>query len=118
MPMRKLLLIIRNAPYGTANVGEGLRAAIALAGMDMDTTVVLMDDAVFAALKGQEAEAIGMNSLGEVIESAKKYGAKPYVHSESLQQRSIDKDDLINVEIIDTVSVANLIHEADATITF
>ena len=116
--MRKVMVLIRSAPHGTTNVGEGLRAAIALAGMDIETTVVLMDDAVFAALKGQAPDAIGATSLDESILNAKEFGAKLVIHEESLQQRGIGKDELLEVETVGTEKIAELAHEVDATITF
>ena len=116
--MRKIMILVRSPPHGTTNVGEGLRAAIALAGMDIETTIVLMDDAVFAALKGQVPDAIGATSLDESILNAKQFGAKLVVHEESLQQRGIGKDELLEVETIGTEKIADLVHEVDATITF
>ena len=112
------MVLIRSAPHGTTNVGEGLRAAVALVGMDLETIIVLMDDAVFTSLKGQVPDAIGTTSLEESIVNAKQFGAKLVVHSESLQQRGIGKNDLLEVETIGTEKIAELAHEVDATITF
>ena len=38
--MKKVLIIITKAPYGTSAAAEGFRAAIGIAGMDVDTTIV------------------------------------------------------------------------------
>jgi len=116
--MRRVMVLIRSVPHGTTNVGEGLRAAIAFAGMDIETKIVLMDDAVFAAVKGQVPDAIGATSLDESILNAKEFGATLVVHVESLQQRGIGKDELLEVETIGTEKIAELAHEVDATITF
>jgi tRNA 2-thiouridine synthesizing protein C len=116
--MKRVLVLIRSAPHGTTNVGEGLRAGIALAGMDVETTIVLMDDAVFTALKGQVPNAIGATSLDESISNAKQFGARLVVHLESLQQRGIGKDELLDVETVRTETIAELAHGVDATITF
>ena len=116
--VRKIMILIRSPPHGSTNVGEGLRAAIALAGMDIETTIVLMDDAVFAALKGQAPDAIGTTSLDESIVNASEFGAKLVVHTESLQERGIRKDELLDVETIATGRIAELVHEVDATVTF
>jgi tRNA 2-thiouridine synthesizing protein C len=116
--MRKIMVLIRSPPHGSTNVGEGLRAAIALAGMDVETTIVLMGDAVFAAVKGQATDAIGATSLDESIVNAKEFGAKLLVHVESLQQRGIEEDELLDIEAVGTERVAALSHEVDGTITF
>jgi tRNA 2-thiouridine synthesizing protein C len=116
--MRRVMVLIRSAPHGTTNVGEGLRAAIALAGMDVETTIVLMDDGVFAAMRGQIPDAIGTTSLDESILNAKQFGARLVVHAESLTRRGIRRDELFDVETIATEKIAELAHEVDATITF
>ena len=116
--MKQVMVLIRSPPHGATNVGEGLRAAIALAGMDVETIIVLMDDAVFAALKGQVPDVIGATPLDDSILNAKEFGARLLVHSESLRERSIDGTELIEVEIAGTDKIADLSHEVDATITF
>lgn len=116
--MRKLMFMITKAPYGTMSAGEGFRAAIAFAGMDIDTTIVLIDDGVFSALMEQKAGAIGMKSLAEAIESAREYGARTLVHAESLARRGIERHELVDIETIDTQGLADLIRETDATIKF
>jgi len=116
--MRKIMVLIRSPPHGSTNVGEGLRAAIALAGMDLQTIIVLANDAVFAALKGQAPDAIEIVGLDESILNAKQFGARLVVHAESLEQRGVGKDELLDVETLGTEEIAELAHEVDATITF
>jgi sulfur relay (sulfurtransferase) DsrF/TusC family protein len=116
--MRKVMILIRSPPHGTTNVGEGLRAGIAIAGMDIETTIVLMGDAIYAALKGQEPEAINAISLSESIANAKDFGARLIVHDESMLQRGVSGSELLGVEIMGTEGVAQLAREVDATITF
>lgn len=116
--MKRIMVLIRSAPHGTTNVGEGLRAGIALAGMDLETTIVLMNDAVFASLKGQDPNAIGTTPLDDSILNAKQFGARLIVHQESMRQRGLSKDDLMEVEIVGTEGIVELANEVDATITF
>jgi sulfur relay (sulfurtransferase) DsrF/TusC family protein len=116
--MRKIMVLIRSPPHGSTNVGEGLRAGIALAGMDVETTIVLMDDAVFAAVRGQVTDVIGATSLDESIMNAKEFGAKLLVHAESLRERGIEEDELLDIETVGTEQVAALSHEVDCSITF
>ena len=116
--MKKILFMITKAPYGTSSAGEGFRAATALAGMDLDVTILLIEDGVFAALKGQKAETIGMKQLLEAIESAKEYGAKVLVHSESLKRRGIGQSEIADVQIIDTQGLADLLQNFESTLRF
>lgn len=116
--VRTITIIINKAPYGTTTVGEGLRAAIALAGMDILTKVVLTDDAVYAALKQQNADTIKATPLHGALKNAKEFGARTYVHLQSVEERGISRDELMDIETVDTAGLAKMIEEADATITF
>jgi sulfur relay (sulfurtransferase) DsrF/TusC family protein len=116
--MRRVMILIRSPPHGTTNVGEGLRAGVALAGMDIETTIVLMGDAVFSALTGQDPDAINASSLSESIANANDFGARLVVHEESMQQRGIGRDELLGAETMGTERIAQLARKVDATITF
>ena len=72
----------------------------------------------FAALRGQVPGAIEATSLDESILNAKESGAKLVIHEESLQQRGIGKDELLEVETVGTEKIAEFVHEVDAAITF
>jgi tRNA 2-thiouridine synthesizing protein C len=117
--LKKLLVIVKTAPYGSTHLGEGLRAAIALAGMDIETTILLTQDAVFAAVKEQIPDIIGMASLAEGLKNAKNFGARILLHSESLQERGLTVEELgFNIETVTTEKIPDLIHDAAATVTF
>jgi tRNA 2-thiouridine synthesizing protein C len=116
--VKKILIVVNSPPYGSTNAGEGIRVAVALAGMDLDTTVLLIGDGVFAALKNQTPEAIGAASLKEGLSNAHEFGARIVAHEESLSERGISKDQLLEVDLVNNESVSRLIHEADSSITF
>jgi len=120
--MKRLLIVIDKAPSirhhcGTI-VGEGLRAALGLAGMDIDTTVVFVNDAVLAVLKEQNAQPTGLKDLDEFIRDAREFGLKTYVHLESAEKRGLHEAQLADFGTINTEGLAQLVHETDATITF
>ena len=116
--MQKLLILLKSSPYGTTDFGEGLRAAIAFAGMDIDTTILLMDDAAYATMRNQNPAVIGMGSLEEAFRSAREFGAKILVHSEALVRRGIAEKEIVGVKSVKSHNIAELVHDADATITF
>ena len=120
--MKRILIVIDKAPNighrcGTI-VGEGLRAAVGLAGMDIDTTVVLVNDAVFAVLREQSLQGTGMKDLDQFMKDAKEFGLKVQVHLESAQKRGILDEQLAGIGTLSTERLAQLVHEADSTITF
>src|SRR3989304_5974502 len=114
--MQKILILLRSSPYGTTNFGEGLRAAIALAGMDIDTKILLMDDAVYATMRNQNPAVIGMSSLEGAFRSASEFGAKIIAHSEALTRRGILESEMVGVKTVKTQNITELVHDADATI--
>jgi sulfur relay (sulfurtransferase) DsrF/TusC family protein len=119
--MKRLLIIIDKAPNvghrcGTI-VGEGLRAAVGLAGMDIDTTVALVNDAVFTVLGEQSPLGTGMKDLDQFMKDAEEFGLKVQVHLESARKRGITDDQLAGFETLNTERLTQLVHEVDA-ITF
>jgi sulfur relay (sulfurtransferase) DsrF/TusC family protein len=86
--------------------------------MDIQTNIILTEDAVFTALKQQDPTAIKAASLHEALANAREFGARTYVHVESLAQRGIGKQELIDIESIDTAGLAGMIEQAEATLTF
>ncbi len=120
--MKRLLIVINKAPNighhcGTI-VNEALRAAVGLAGMDIETTVVLTNDAVLAVLGEQNAGASGMKGLDKFLRDAEEFGLKICVHLESAALRDIHEDQFAGIVAINTQQLTQLVHEVDATITF
>ena len=115
---KKVLILIRTSPYGMATAGEGFRAIIGLAGMEVKTHAVLVDDGVFIAHKGQNPDALEMHKLEDTYAQVGDFGAKLYVHLASLTQRGLLKEDCIPVEFIDDDKLRELISEVDHVITF
>ena len=116
--MKKVLILARTSPYSTVLPGEAFLAGIALKSMDIDAKLVLTDDGIFAAMKGQKAEAIGHKSVGQAIESAPDFGLPVYLHSDAVQERGIDASQLLKLEMIDTDGLRDMVKEADAIMTF
>jgi sulfur relay (sulfurtransferase) DsrF/TusC family protein len=98
-------------------VGEGLRAAVGLAGMDIDTTVVLVDDAVLTVLGQQSPLGTGMKDLDRFMKDAEEFGLKVQVHLESAHKRGITDNQLAGFETLNTQRLTQLVHDVD-TITF
>jgi len=115
---KKVVILVRSAPYGMATAGEAFRAIIGMAGMGVETHAVLVDDAVLVALKGQNPEALGMHRMDEVYSQLADFNAKLYVHLPSLDYRSLPKDNCIEAQMIDNADLRELIASVDHVITF
>jgi len=116
--VKKVLILIRTCPYGMASAGEGFRAIIGLAGMEIDTHAVLVDDGVLVGLKGQLPDALGMHKLEDAFSQLSDFGAKLYVHEPSLAERGLSADDCIPAEVLTDDKLRELISQVDHVITF
>ncbi|NPV52582.1 MAG: DsrE family protein [Firmicutes bacterium] len=113
-----IMVVITKGPYGTALDAEGFRCAIGCAGMDIKTTLVLLDDGVFAALGGQDPSAIGMKPMGEAIGNADSFGIELLVCRESLDERGISPDRLVGGKVVTLEEIAAAMMATDGVIRF
>ncbi|OGK85368.1 MAG: hypothetical protein A2X52_03080 [Candidatus Rokubacteria bacterium GWC2_70_16] len=123
-PPKKVLVLMRKAPYGTLYNWEGLQVLLIMGAYKMqglvDIAVAFVEDGVFAITQGQDPSSLGMKAI------AKTYPALPdfevdrfYVDGQSLADRSLTLDDLvIQPEILDAAGMARLLEEQDAVLPF
>lgn len=116
--MKSIIILACSAPYGNVLCAESFLAGIALKSMDMDVKLVLMNDGVFAALKGQKPELISHKSVEDALEGAPDFGLPVYIYSDSMQQRGIEASQVIPFEIIGTDVLKDMIKTADAILNF
>jgi tRNA 2-thiouridine synthesizing protein C len=115
---KNILIVNRRAPYGTVFAIEGFLAGIAMRSMELPTDLVLMDDGVWCAVKGQDPKGISQNSIEAALAGAGEFGLKLSVHKESLETRGIDPSTLIEAETVDDEALSGLVKAADAVMTF
>ncbi|MGI9862608.1 DsrE family protein [Moorella naiadis] len=116
--MEKVLILIPSAPYGTAAMVEGYRYAIGMASLEVDTTVVLLDDGVWAVHPGQKPEALQMKSLGEAFGSIEEMGVKLLVLEESLAERGIPAVEILAGQVVDLTGLGQALAAAEGIIQF
>jgi tRNA 2-thiouridine synthesizing protein C len=104
------LVIIDKAPYGHENALSGIYIAIASLDKGIKSDILLMGDGVYSAIKNQIAEkTIHYPSLSELLYSIFPNGTL-YVHLDSLIERGIKYEDLIEIaELIDGKTLYNII---------
>jgi len=115
---KRILILDRRPPYGTVFAVEGFLAGIAMRSMDLPTDLILMDDGVWCAMKGQKAEAISQQPVEAALAGAGEFELKLSVHKESLEERGIDPGKLVKAEIVDDEGLSGLVKSADAIMTF
>ncbi len=120
MTKKKILLIIRTAPYGNSGARDAIDFILTAAAYDQDISVIYQGDGVFQTLKEQDPTALPMKNTSSMISAFEMYDIEDiYCDSNSLTERNIPKDQLmIDCEFINTVKISKLIETADAVLTF
>jgi len=114
---KDILIIVRHGPYGGFQAAEALRHANGSISLGFRPVVILVDDGVYLAKEDQEAGQSQWLSLSETFDEVIARGlyekkddpAEFYVEKESLLQRGLDMEDLVeSLEPIDHRKVSEL----------
>ena len=97
--IKKFLYLNRRAPYGTIYAWESLEVVLIGAAFDQDVSLAFVDDGVFQILKGQDTSEIGMKNFSPTYDALGDYEVKKlYVEKESLEERGLTLEDLMDVK--------------------
>ena len=95
---KKFLYVNRRAPYGTIYALESLEVVLIGAAFDQDVSLAFFDDGVFQIVKGQDTKEIGMKNFSPTYRALGDYEVtKLYVEKESLEERGLTPDDLMDI---------------------
>ncbi len=95
---KKFMYVNRRAPYGTVYALEGLEVVLIGAAFDQDVCMAFIDDGVFQLKKGQDTKDSNMKNFSPTYRALGDYEVtKLYVDKESLEQRGLGEDDLMDL---------------------
>jgi tRNA 2-thiouridine synthesizing protein C len=95
---KKFIYVNRKAPYGTIYALEALEVVLISAAFEQDVSVVFLDDGVYQLMKGQNTTGIGMKNFSPTYKALGDYEVKKlYVEKESLDERGLKADDLMEI---------------------
>jgi tRNA 2-thiouridine synthesizing protein C len=95
---KKFLYVNRKAPYGTIYALEALEVALISAAFEQDVSLAFLDDGVYQLMKGQDTSGIGMKNFSPIYRALGDYEIKKlYVEKESLDERGLKPEDLMEV---------------------
>lgn len=95
---KKFMYVNRRAPYGTIYPLEGLEVVLIGAAFDQDVSMAFVDDGVYQLKKGQDPGATGIKNFSPAYRALGDYEVtKLYVEKESLEQRGLMGDDLLEL---------------------
>lgn len=97
-PTKKFMFVNRKAPYGTVYALESLEVVLISAAFDQDVSLAFVDDGVYQIKKGQSTDGIGMKNFSPTYKALGDYDInKLYVEKESLAERGMSEDDLMEL---------------------
>ena len=98
MAIKKFMFVNRKAPYGTAYALESLEVVLISAAFDQDVSLAFLDDGVYQITKGQDTTGIAQKNFSNAYKALGDYDInKLYVEEESLVERGLTKDDLMDL---------------------
>jgi tRNA 2-thiouridine synthesizing protein C len=95
---KKFLYVNRRAPYGSIYALESLEVVLIGAAFEQDVSLAFIDDGVYQLKKNQATDGIGMKNFSPTYNALGDYDInKIYVDKDSLEQRGLTLDDLMNL---------------------
>ncbi|TFH01464.1 MAG: hypothetical protein E4H14_18570 [Candidatus Thorarchaeota archaeon] len=111
---RKVLILVKNKPFGRIVASEGWRAAVGMFGMDHESQMLFIGDGVYGLMKDQDIVPIRM--FKSTFES---FDGIVFVSKKSLEERNIDVSEIfVEVQILEEADVAKTLVENEVIITF
>ncbi|MHA1147281.1 MAG: DsrE family protein [Promethearchaeota archaeon] len=120
--VKSILIICDQSPIGKNSTAESLRFASGLISLsDLDLKVIFRDDAVYFFNKNADPEAVNQDNNENIMRLIKLSDLHVFLLKDSLEERGLKKDDLIqyeNLYIISLVEVANFIQNSEVSLRF
>ena len=129
---KRFLYVNRKAPHGTVYALESLEVVLIGAAFEQDVSLAFLDDGVFQLVKKQVTTGIGVKNFAPTYRALGDYDVrKLYVERESLEERGLGEDDLMeithenddeedvnSIEIVDRARMAEIMAAQDVVLSF
>lgn len=117
---KKILVLMRQAPYGSSLARDGLDYILTSAAYDQDITILFLGDGVWQLLKQQNGKSIYAKTHSASLEVLPMYDIESlYVLADDLAARQLGLNDLIpGVEIIEKDEFHQIMNTQDSVIGF
>lgn len=132
--VKKFMYVNRKAPHGTIYALESLEVVLIGAAFEQDVMLSFMDDGVYQIAKGQDTAGIGTKNFSPTYNALGDYDInKIYVEKESLDERGLTEDDLMeltyededddwaekpSIKVVSRAEMADLIDGSDVLFNF
>jgi tRNA 2-thiouridine synthesizing protein C len=120
MTKKKLLFVLRQAPYGSTLAKDALDAILATSAYEQDLSIVFIDDAVFQLLDNQQAELIDQKSIARILSALPLYDiTQLFVCAASLAERGIAPNTLPDdITVLEPDALHSLLSQQDHLLSF
>jgi len=134
MATKKFMFVNRKAPYGTIYALESLEVVLISAAFDQEVSLAFIDDGVYQITKGQDTTGIGQKNFSKAYQALGDYDInKLYVEKESLEERGLTLDDLMeltwededddyaekpSIHLVDRAAMSGLMADQEVVISF
>lgn len=117
---KRFLYIFRTGPYSTAGGQEGLDAILAASALEVEITVLFVEDAVFLIKSGQQADQHGVKQYTKAFAALVDLGVHAvFVDGISMHARGLEESDLmITAHFLEGGAISDLLSEQDRVFTF
>ena len=132
--VKKFLYVNRKAPHGTIYALESLEVVLIGAAFEQDVALAFLDDGVFQLVKGWDTSELGSKNFQPAYAALGDYDIqKVFVERESLEERGLSEDDLIemtyedeeddwaeksSIRIVSREEMAQIMRDADVILSF
>ena len=118
--VKKFLYINRRAPHGSIYAHEALEVVLIGAAFDQDVSLAFIDDGVYQLKKNQDTSDINTKNFSKTYGALEMYDVeKLYVEKESLEQRGLSEDDLMDdVKILTSDEMKKIITDSEVILNF
>ena len=119
---KKIMFLMRQAPHGTIYSYEGLETILIFAAFEQDLSMTFVGDGVFALVKAQNTEGIGVKGFIKTYGVLEDYGVEHmYVDKKSMDGRGLVPEDFVDdlpIEFVETDRLGELLDEQHAVISY
>lgn len=117
---KKLLFVLRHAPYGNSLAKEALDAILASSAYDQTMSILFMDDGVLQLIKNQHAGLIEQKSFSKILDAFELYDINQlFVCAQSLTQRGIKTEKIANnIQTLPIEDIQRLMQQQDHILSF
>ena len=117
---KKILFVMRHAPYGTSLAREALEATLAACSFEQQVSVLFLDDGVLQLVDTQQPASIEPKNHNAMLQALPLYDIDQlYVEQHSATTRQLSSEQLpATAQLIDSKAAALLMADCDHIVSF